>query len=224
MKKRGRLVQDFPFLTNNVFQRLQSQLGAGLGILFEHAPRERWDTHPSLTDRIQQAQQVNEPGVFHSPTPATSLFADFPALSHRFTKIWIEAKFSLRFEDFAIQTSEDYAVEMKLRDQRLKHMETYFEGALSIRSTFRLPLNEEPWSEAKLSCLRELVERWPHAIRPLLADAARKAEDAAFSQLLEVRSHALILRTSLSRMSRRYGALAKKDYRSAISAMQTDPT
>jgi Zn-dependent protease with chaperone function len=44
-----------------------------------------FDTHPSPGDRIRQARQAGDPGIFHLDFPASMLFANFEAISKQVT-------------------------------------------------------------------------------------------------------------------------------------------
>jgi Zn-dependent protease with chaperone function len=78
-----------------------------------------FDTHPSDAERSQRAIAANEPGVFHATAPATSLFADFPALSRRVTIAQYQSMFGSGFstdwlistEQTARQAEHDYAAD-----------------------------------------------------------------------------------------------------------------
>src|SRR5262249_24568127 len=58
-------------------QRLEDTMGLGATGVF--------DTHPSQGDRIRQARQAGEPGVFHLDGPASALFAQFEVPARQVT-------------------------------------------------------------------------------------------------------------------------------------------
>lgn len=49
-----------------------------------------FDSHPSDAARMQRARAAAEPGIFHDSAPATTLFADFPGLSRRWSLFYYE--------------------------------------------------------------------------------------------------------------------------------------
>jgi hypothetical protein len=60
-------------------QRLHDTLGLSKTRIF--------DTHPCAADRIRQARQAQEPGVFHLERPASALFSHFDIVSQQVSNL-----------------------------------------------------------------------------------------------------------------------------------------
>ncbi|GAA1746801.1 M48 family metallopeptidase [Aeromicrobium alkaliterrae] len=53
-------------------------------------PTSRWDSHPSIADRIAAISVLPESDATADPRPASDLFADLPTLAAREASVWIE--------------------------------------------------------------------------------------------------------------------------------------
>jgi Zn-dependent protease with chaperone function len=64
---------------------LSAEARAEIADIVQAHAQDRFSTHPPDAARLSAAQALNEPGVFHLRRPASELFADFTALSHKAT-------------------------------------------------------------------------------------------------------------------------------------------
>jgi hypothetical protein len=95
-------------------RRLPRNLPAYLSVSVKNVPAEMrkeleakrlkgrfriFETHPSDEARVEAAQSLNQPGVFHSDQPASKLFKDFDGLCTAATRFHYEHTMQLRIGD-----------------------------------------------------------------------------------------------------------------------------
>lgn len=122
--------------------------------------RTRWnETHPADPDRVKAVLALKAEGVFREATPASMLFADFPATCKAVTRHYFEHEQAISLDKIQFHSMERFVADRTAADDSDKNLDTFY-----LKDCFHFlrirPLSLEP----------------PEAWRPAFATMAETAE------------------------------------------------
>jgi Zn-dependent protease with chaperone function len=134
-----------------------------------------FDTHPCDASRVQAAEALNQPGVFHVTEPAATLFNDFDGLSRAATRFHYEHNLKLRITEHNLVAQEVLVRESQCQAEAEQSRRRYF---LDLKWDFRpilvpaatLPLASAATLVENLKRSRQAMEESKPAVAKALAE------------------------------------------------------
>ena len=187
-KRNQTLPDNLPELIRHAHQHLPPPILQKIDDTLGFQRTNLFDSHPSPADRIRQARQANDPGIFHDDRPASSLFASFEHPSRFVTLLHYT-------DDIGIPICESMLTRVEVERHGAKSgdgSDSYFLGLLPLMKPVRL---NKPSLSTKLDAdyaeLDRLISSLPH-LAPQIEGLAQK-DAALLDQLTSARTAHILL-------------------------------
>ncbi len=102
------------------------------------------DTHPCDRERIASGLKENAAGVFHLDAPATDLFIDFVAVSHRAKVSMYRSVLGKEFREDRLQPTEEIVATREAEKKASQALESYCQNGWTPLHAFPVPFTELP--------------------------------------------------------------------------------
>ena len=183
--KEGRLGDNLPLLIQSKVKQLPADVLAKIHASASELTTSLFDTHPADNERIESAQEEQAPGVFHRTEPASTLFANFAALSKTCTWDFYRGIFGDSFKLTDMHSVNDLLARQDAEGLTYKSLHRYFQGTFGTLRPISFP---SAWSEAPkapkdtLALVKRLREELLAAADRVknLAEQYRTANDLVF--------------------------------------------
>lgn len=181
--REGRLGNDLAKLIQLNVSKMDRSVLAQIHDATFAATTGRFDTHPSLSERVASARRMNSRGTFHDARPATVLFQDFHKTSQHATMEFYQEIFGEQFDIKLVHDVNELVEKQKVANLAFESLHRVTQSSYSFRRPLHLGSREYtfalPAAQAapELKQLRANIERSAVLYQDLVEEW-RKTEDA----------------------------------------------
>lgn len=188
-----RLVDDLPAFIAGKADLLPQEVRAELRKEMDGSRTGWWDTHPSDRDRIDNARREAAEGLLRLALPASSLFADFPALCRAMTRDSYAAGLGKEFREEHLRPVAEFLKDQRVEDEAQRTSRRYLQGCGS--AVRPLPLTPLGSPQEDVQAARAALEGMRNRLAGLAPSygAAFRTYDEADDKVLDAASASALL-------------------------------
>jgi Zn-dependent protease with chaperone function len=178
--KEKRLVDNLPVLVAAKARQFTSSQASAVDSLLQEERTGLFSTHPSPSSRVKAARERNDPGVFHSRQPATSLFSNFKMIANAVTLAYYRRVPNLHVETGNLVPVERLVAEHKAIWDEQNVLKRYFQGCMTFAAPFfpKLATMGPPAHPKDTAAKLKVARQKTQAIAAEAYEAYGKAEEA----------------------------------------------